>query len=157
MGSKRMGTLRVQALVNAAVNDYLLNANIIPAVDGAVDLGSPTKHWGNIHTQDLLLRNERGSYTIIEEEEYLSIKNNKNGKLYKFVVQEINENGKEVGKDKVAELERTITFINKKLEVLTEQAEDSTVAQLKKIDREAALDALPKKRWWWPWTSGGGK
>jgi hypothetical protein len=101
------------------------------------------------------MRNERGSYTIIEEEEYLSIKNNKNGKLYKFVVQEIDKDGKEIGKDKVAELERTLVVLNKKIEALTAQAEDSTVAQLKKIDEENALDAPPKKRWWWP--SGGGK
>jgi len=155
MGSKRMGVLRMQALVNAAVNDYMLNANIMPAADGLVDLGSPTKHWANIHSHDLHMRNERGSYTIIEEEEYLSIKNNKNGKLYKFVVQEIGKDGKEIGKDKVAELERTLVVLNKKIEALTAQAEDSTVAQLKKIDEENALDAPPKKRWWWP--SGGGK
>ena len=44
---------------------------------------------GTSQTQDLVLNNERGHYLIVEEEEYLSIKNEKTGKLYKFVLEEI--------------------------------------------------------------------
>ena len=44
---------------------------------------------GTLQTQDLVLNNERGHYKIVEEEEYLSIKNEKTGKLYKFVLEEI--------------------------------------------------------------------
>ena len=44
---------------------------------------------GTLQTQDLVLNNERGHYLIVEEEEYLSIKNEKTGKLYKFVLEEI--------------------------------------------------------------------
>jgi len=44
---------------------------------------------GTIQTADLVLNNERGHYTIVEEEDYLSIKNEKNGKMYKFVLEEI--------------------------------------------------------------------
>ena len=44
---------------------------------------------GTIQTEDLVLNNNRGHYKIVEEEEYLSIKNEKTGKLYKFVLEEI--------------------------------------------------------------------
>ena len=46
---------------------------------------------GTIQTNDLELQNDRGHYLIVEEEEYLSIRNEKTGKLYKFVLEEINE------------------------------------------------------------------
>jgi len=44
---------------------------------------------GTIATADLKLENERGHYLIVEEEDYLSIRNMKTGKLYKFVLEEI--------------------------------------------------------------------
>jgi len=44
---------------------------------------------GTIQTNDLELQNDRGHYLIVEEEEYLSIRNEKTGKLYKFVLEEI--------------------------------------------------------------------
>ena len=46
---------------------------------------------GAIETADLILNNNRGHYTIVEEEDYLSIKNEKTGKKYKFVLEEIDE------------------------------------------------------------------
>ena len=38
---------------------------------------------------DLHLTNERGSWTVIEEEDYLTLRNNKNDKVYKLVMEEI--------------------------------------------------------------------
>ena len=66
-----------------------LAGNIIPDSDNSRDLGSTDKRFSNIYTGDLHLRNERGDWSIIEEEDYLSITNNKNGKKYKFVLEEI--------------------------------------------------------------------
>jgi hypothetical protein len=37
------------------------------------------------------LRNDRGNYTIVEEPDYLTIRNNRTGKLYKFLVEEISD------------------------------------------------------------------
>ena len=37
------------------------------------------------------LKNERGDWTVIEDEEYLSIRNNKTGKRYKFMLEEIED------------------------------------------------------------------
>jgi hypothetical protein len=42
-----------------------------------------------MYTGDLHLRNDRGSWTIIEEADYLSITNNLDGRRYKFVLKEI--------------------------------------------------------------------
>jgi hypothetical protein len=64
------------------------------------DLGSPTQAWQNIYTQDLVLSNEsrsegnsvdgtKGNWTIQEGEDHLYIINNKNGKKYKFALEEI--------------------------------------------------------------------
>ena len=53
------------------------------------NLGAEDKRFSNIYTGDLHLRNERGDWSIVEEEEYLSITNNKTGKKYKFVLEEI--------------------------------------------------------------------
>ena len=64
-------------------------ASVLPSSDKAYDLGSPTQRWANMYTGDLHLRNDRGNWTIIEEEEYLSITNNLSGKRYKFVLQEL--------------------------------------------------------------------
>ena len=66
-----------------------ISATVNPLTDNAVDLGSTSKRWRNIYTTDLHLNNDRGDWTIIEEEDYLSIRNNKNGKMYKFVLEEI--------------------------------------------------------------------
>jgi len=62
---------------------------LFPSSDSGASLGSPQRRWANVYTGDLHLRNDRGNWTIIEEEEYLSITNNINGKRYKFVLQEL--------------------------------------------------------------------
>ena len=66
-----------------------ISATVNPLTDNAVDLGSTSKRWRNIYTTDLHLNNDRGDWTIIEEKDYLSIRNNKNGKMYKFVLEEV--------------------------------------------------------------------
>ena len=63
--------------------------SILPSADDAVDLGSATKQWRNIYTGDLHLTNERGSWTVIEEEVYLTLRNNKTDKIYKLVMEEV--------------------------------------------------------------------
>lgn len=66
-----------------------VNTSILPSGDLAYNLGSTTERWANIYTGDLHLRNDRGDWTVIEEEEYLSLRNNKTGKMYKFVLEEV--------------------------------------------------------------------
>ena len=70
--------------------DVVVSGSLIPGLDVSQDLGSLTNRWANIYTGDLHLKNDRGDWTIIEEEEYLSIRNNKTGKLFRFVLEAVN-------------------------------------------------------------------
>ena len=62
-------------------------ASALPSADMTYDLGSPSFRWANVYTGDLHLRNDRGDYTLIEEEDFLTIRFNKTGKRYKFLLE----------------------------------------------------------------------
>ena len=66
-----------------------LGGSVLPTLDNTYDLGSLAKRWANVYTGDLHLKNERGDWTVIEEEEYLTLRNNKTGKRYKLAMEEI--------------------------------------------------------------------
>ena len=77
---------------------YAATAGLMPSTDNARDLGSTSLRWRNVYTTDLHLSNEgsqndvdgtSGNWTIQEGEEHLFIINNKNGKKYKFALEEI--------------------------------------------------------------------
>lgn len=68
-----------------------MKGNILPDADVSYNLGSSQKRWANIYTGDLHLRNDRGDYTLIEEEDMLTIRFNKTGKRYKFVLEPVPE------------------------------------------------------------------
>lgn len=76
---------------NFSVTPSKLNINnhIIPASDNLYNLGSESLRFANIYTGDLHLRNERGDWTLIEEKDFLTIKNNKTGELFKLIMEEI--------------------------------------------------------------------
>ena len=72
----------------------VVRQGLFPAADKAVqefDLGADNRRWANIYTGDLHLRNERGDYTLIEESDFLSIRFNKTGKRYKFLLERVPE------------------------------------------------------------------
>lgn len=60
-----------------------------PGANNTYDLGNTSFRWRNVYTNDLHLSNGIGDYTVIEGEEDLFLVNNKNGKHYKFVLQEV--------------------------------------------------------------------
>ena len=62
-------------------------SDIIPDGNRTRNLGSETTRFANIYTGDLHLKNDRGDYTLIEEEDCLTIRFNKTGKRYKFVLE----------------------------------------------------------------------
>jgi hypothetical protein len=64
-------------------------SDLVPNATNQFDLGTPDLRWRNMYTGDLHLKNERGDWTVIEEEEFLTLTNNKSGKRYKFVLEEI--------------------------------------------------------------------
>jgi hypothetical protein len=74
--------------------------HLLPGANDSYDLGSTSLVWRNIYTGDLHLSNEsktegnsvdgtKGNWTLQEGEEHLFIINNKNGKKYKFSLEEI--------------------------------------------------------------------
>lgn len=64
--------------------EMILQGNLLPNADNAKNLGSASKRWANVYTGDLHLKNDRGDWTIVEEEDYLCVINNKTGKKYKM-------------------------------------------------------------------------
>ena len=74
------------ATTKMVIDEY---GHVTPGDDNTQDLGSPLKRWANVYTGDLHLKNDRGDWTILEEEEYLCVVNNKSGKKYKMMLQEI--------------------------------------------------------------------
>jgi len=62
-------------------------ASALPSADMTYSLGSPSFRWADVYTGDLHLRNDRGDYTLIEEEDFLTIRFNKTGKRYKFLLE----------------------------------------------------------------------
>ncbi|MAS86351.1 MAG: hypothetical protein CMH30_00020 [Micavibrio sp.] len=76
---------------SVTANRFFAAGNIEPTTDNARDLGSAAKRWANIYTGDLHLANSRGDWTVIEEPTYLTLRNNKNGKRYKLVMEELSE------------------------------------------------------------------
>ena len=68
-----------------------VDSDVLPIQDSVYNLGSETRRWNNIYTGDLHLRNDRGDFTLIEEENFLSIRFNKTGKRYKFLLEAVPE------------------------------------------------------------------
>jgi hypothetical protein len=67
------------------------SGHILPSTHNTYDLGASDNHWRNIYTGDLHLRNERGNWTIVEEEDFLCVVNNKTGKKYEMVLKPIDD------------------------------------------------------------------
>lgn len=64
-----------------------ITSSILPRTDLSANIGSPGRRFANIYTGDLHLKNDRGDWTIIEEEDYLTLRNNKTGKRFKIVME----------------------------------------------------------------------
>jgi hypothetical protein len=75
------------------------NGYLVPGATNTYDLGTSSKRWRNVYTNDLNLSNEGGandvdgtwgSWTIQEGEDDLFLLNRRNGKKYKFNLSEVN-------------------------------------------------------------------
>ena len=75
------------------------SGDLVPSTHNTYDLGADSYRWANIYTADLQLSNENatpneidgttGSWTIQEGEDDLYLLNRKNGKKYRFKLEEI--------------------------------------------------------------------
>jgi hypothetical protein len=66
------------------------SGHILPGANGTQNLGSSSARWNTVFTSDLSLSNGIGDYTIVEGENDLFLYNNKQNKVYKFMLQEVN-------------------------------------------------------------------
>jgi len=97
------GTLHLQYNVSGNIHaneggGYMQAREIRPQTNNSYDLGTSSKRWRNIYTNDLNLSNEGssndvdgtwGDWTIQEGESDLFLKNNRSGKKYKFNLMEV--------------------------------------------------------------------
>jgi len=77
--------------VDTSSGGWVWNSTILPTQDNAFDIGSPTARAANIYTGDLHLANERGDWTVIEEEEFLSLRDNRTGKRFRILMEAIED------------------------------------------------------------------
>ena len=68
---------------------FEINQHWLPSANDSFNLGSASQRWQNVFTMDLHLANERGDWTLVEEANYLTVRNNKNGKRYKLLMEEL--------------------------------------------------------------------
>ena len=88
------GTLRVGLSGSSAgtiSTSAVFHGDVLPGTHNSHDLGSNSVRWANVYTADLHLKNDRGNWTIIEEEDYLCVVNNITGKRYKMMLEEIKD------------------------------------------------------------------
>jgi hypothetical protein len=78
-------TVKIQVTQSSTIN---FGASLLPLTNGTLNLGSSSYRWGTVYTSDLSMSNGIGDYTIVEGEEKLYLYNNKNNKVYSFVLQE---------------------------------------------------------------------
>jgi hypothetical protein len=92
------------SLINLQANT-VIHGNLTPNANNTYDLGSSSQVWRDLYIGDLNLNNETrvnddgttgneidgttGNWTVQEGEEHLYLINNKNGKKYKFALEEI--------------------------------------------------------------------
>lgn len=95
------GTLRVDTIqgTNATIDlstagQYDFGGNLLPDADSTRDLGSNSIRWqavyaDDVYTGDLHLKNDKGDWTMIEAEDYLTLRNNKTGKTFRLLMEEM--------------------------------------------------------------------
>jgi len=100
-GHVRIGALGNEMWIYAGGHHAIkidTSGNFLPASNNSFDLGASGTRWRNVYTYDLNLSNKGstnsvdntwGDYTIQEGESDLFLINNRNGKKYKFMLQEV--------------------------------------------------------------------
>ena len=95
------GTINIGS-INATIwigNRILVNGStVLPSVDNSYDLGSFTARWRNIYTADMHFSNQGsqnsvdgtwGNWTLQEGEQSIYMLNNRTGRRYKIVLEEV--------------------------------------------------------------------
>ena len=98
-GSGTANTLNGESGLTYNGSVLTVTGNLLPEADGTRDLGASGTTWANVYSADLHLDNTGhvgndvdgsvGSWTIQEGSDDLFLLNRKNGKKYKFTLQEV--------------------------------------------------------------------
>jgi len=75
---------------NISTSKFFMNTSgLYPTADNSYDLGKSNKRYRNIYTGDVNLQNDRGDWTLIEEDDFISFRNNMTGRRYRMVMEDI--------------------------------------------------------------------
>jgi len=98
-GSNTADTLNGESGLTFGSAVLTVTGNILPEANGTRDLGSNGTRWANVYSSDIHLNNtgtngnevdgSEGSWTIQEGSDNLFLLNRKNGKRFKFLLEEI--------------------------------------------------------------------
>ena len=100
-GSNGLITVTADGSTVAVFDQALITVtgNILPEANGTRDLGASGTRWANVYSSDLDLSNQAkggnsvdgtwGSYLVEEGEDHLFLTNRRNGKKYRFMVEEV--------------------------------------------------------------------
>lgn len=95
------GTIRADIIqgTNTSIDlstagQYDFSGDILPDQDSTRDLGSNAVRWqavyaDDVYTGDLHLKNDKGDWTMIEAEDFLTLRNNKTGKTFRLLMEEV--------------------------------------------------------------------
>jgi len=95
------GTIRADIIEGTSVTldlsvpgQYDFSGDVLPDIDSSRDLGSNSLRWqavyaDDVYTGDLHLKNDKGDWTMIEAEDYLTLRNNKTGKTFRLLMEEV--------------------------------------------------------------------
>ena len=75
---------------NVSTSKFYMDASgLFPKADNSYDLGKADKRYRNIFTGDVNLQNDRGDWTLIEENDFISFRNNMTGRRFRMVMEDI--------------------------------------------------------------------
>jgi len=90
------GTITTDKIANGAVTaaKISLNNSLFPTDDDQFDIGSSSRRLANLYTRvittgDLNLKSEAGDWTVIEQDDFIKLRNNRTGKSFKIVMEAI--------------------------------------------------------------------
>ena len=89
-------TITTDKIANGAVTaaKISLNNSLFPTDDDQFDIGSSSRRLANLYTRvittgDLNLKSEAGDWTVIEQDNFIKLRNNRTGKSFKIVMEAI--------------------------------------------------------------------
>lgn len=88
------GTITTSKLADQAVtaSKFSFNGTLIPTADNSFDIGSSSRRLANLYavtttTGDLNLKSEQGDWTVIEQADFVKLRNNRTGKSFKILME----------------------------------------------------------------------